>query len=149
MPCPECDIVDPLTIHPTLTPNSGYPGQTVAYHAHISGGLAPYSISWSFEGGSPSTGSLSESGTVTFNDPGPGRPWSIILNVMDSCGNTVSDTLGVTINEYPMGCSYRWNGTSWVLVNTSLMCDCSGASPPGTPGTTVGQIVAVDCATAV
>ena len=142
VPCPECDVAPALTFSPTLTPNSGPAALLVTYNANISGGKPPYNVSWSFEGGDP-TGSLSESGTVTFNEEGPGRAWTVTVNVTDDCGNFVSDTLGVTVSSG--GCLWTWNGSSWDFTSQAEGCSCNTESPPGSPGMMPGDIQPTPC----
>lgn len=142
VPCPECDVAPALTINPTLTPDSGPAALWVNYAANISGGKPPYSVSWSFEGGDPG-GSLAESGSVIFNDEGPGRAWTVMITVTDDCGDTVSDTLGVTVGSG--GCLWTWNGSSWDFTSQAEGCSCDTESPPGSPGMMPGDIQLTDC----
>lgn len=95
-PCEANCPGDPtLSCAPTLSPDTGLPPLVSNFNANVNplSGVPPFSYSWAFADGDP-LGSLSESGSVTWNNPGT-HAWSVI--VTDSCGNNCSGSGNVTI----------------------------------------------------
>ena len=71
-----------------------YTGATIKFDASITGGVPPYSYTWSV----PNVGAIDQDRSITqmFFEPGT---ITYILTARDSNGNTVSDTVQIVIQE--------------------------------------------------
>src|SRR5215211_5180322 len=75
-----------------------YTGATIKFDASITGGVPPYSYTWSV----PNVGAIDQDRSITqmFFEPGT---FTYILTARDSMGQTVSDTVQIVISERPGG----------------------------------------------
>lgn len=89
--------VVPALVAPTLTisPNPALTGETVVFAAQASGGLSPYTYSWSF-----GDGSFSAAATPAHVYALAGT-YDVTVWVNDSLGQSTSSTLPLTVNVPP------------------------------------------------
>ena len=74
-------------------------GQSVDFQGSITGGTAPYTYQWTFNGGSPSSSSVQNPGNVTFNTAGT---YTVNFQVSDSSNQTSGASVAVTVNIPPI-----------------------------------------------
>jgi PKD repeat protein len=122
--------VDVVLYPPTLVadadanPTTVLVGETVNFYGSATGGAPPYSYSWNFGDGSPTsnlqnpTHSYSTTGTKT-----------VVLTVTDSCSSTDTDTIQITVNP-PLTCSANGPYSGYVNQAIQFTGTASGGIPP-------------------
>ena len=93
LPALSVSIVSPannITIHS---------GESVNFQAQVSGGTAPYTYSWDFDGAAKSS-TLKDPGSITFNKIGI---YNITFSVTDTDGTTKNSSITVTVPNYISG----------------------------------------------
>ncbi len=87
-----------ITEHPIVEiVSNGMEGEvpdTFEFRARITGGTAPYTVSWDF--GDGSEGSEEESDIHTFEEPGR---YNVVVTITDSNDETESDNLDIIVEE--------------------------------------------------
>lgn len=73
-------------------------GETVEFRAYISGNSWPYTITWDFDGDAVADSEGIINGEWIYQIPSA-DPYIVTLSVTDSEGNTVTDTVEVTVEE--------------------------------------------------
>src|SRR5207253_655066 len=82
----------PLSASFTFKPSSPDAGQAVSFIGSASGGVSPYSYSWSFGDGGTASGSLV---SHTFQSAGT---YTVILTIKDSAGQIAKSSQTITVN---------------------------------------------------
>src|SRR5947207_605303 len=85
----------PLSASFTFKPSSPDAGQAVSFTGSASGGVSPYSYSWSFGDGGTASGSLV---SHTFQSAGT---YTVILTIKDSAGQIAKSSQTITVNARP------------------------------------------------
>jgi len=85
----------PLSASFTFKPSSPDAGQAVSFTGSSSGGVSPYSYSWSFGDGGTASGSQV---THTFQSAGT---YTVILTIKDSAGQIAKSSQTITLNARP------------------------------------------------
>lgn len=113
-----CVITQPNALSLTINPFSPSicEGSSVSFTTMVSGGVGPYSFSWSFPGGSPSSSNL-QNPTVTYNTAGM---YNANCTVTDASGcvsystvtvNVAAPTVGGSVAGSASYCSTTNSGT--------------------------------------
>ncbi|MCK4443829.1 MAG: PKD domain-containing protein [Thermoplasmata archaeon] len=100
--------IPPLQVSASGNPNSGDAPLTVHFSTSVSGGLTPYSYSWTFGDGSSSS---QKSPTHTYSSPGT---YTAKVTVRDDAWNeqTKSDSITVHVSESSSGGGGSGGGSS-------------------------------------
>jgi PKD repeat protein len=119
-----------LTAAFTISPNTAQVGVSLAFTGTVSGGNAPYTISWSYGDG------LTDSGSPVIHAYGAPGTYTVTMTVTDSSTPTQSAAVihTVTITQPPpptLVCSMSWSPTV-VIVNqpATFTVTSSGGVPP-------------------
>ncbi|HEY1248580.1 MAG TPA: PKD domain-containing protein, partial [Nitrososphaera sp.] len=90
----------PLAVEITSEDTEGVAPATFDFEADITGGMEPYTISWGFDEDSDDEDQEDDDDTVdhTFDDPGN---YTVTANVRDSTGQTVSDSILISVEPPP------------------------------------------------
>jgi len=119
-----------LNVSCSASPNPAQINQTVTFTANVSGGISPYSYSWS---GAVSGNSSAVS--KTFNSAGT---YTAYLTVYDNASQSKSTSCSVTVNEIPV-IRYACNTSTWQCYQSSTgpytslsacQADCQYVPPP-------------------
>lgn len=94
--CPDCPG-SALSVVVTLDPASGDSPLSVDFSAAPSGGVGPYTYSWTIEDGSPNT-STAASGTTVITIPG-NKTFTVV--VTDACGTEVTESDSINVAAAP------------------------------------------------
>ncbi|HET6992750.1 MAG TPA: PKD domain-containing protein, partial [Bacteroidia bacterium] len=87
-------LTQPSAITSSISPTNSSPcvGSSVSFTPNVTGGTLPYTYSWTFPGGSPST-STSQTPSVVWGAAGT---YTVTLNITDANGCTSSATTTIT-----------------------------------------------------
>ncbi|MFN3918432.1 MAG: PKD-like domain-containing protein [Flavobacteriales bacterium] len=105
--------VNPITVSATTICN----GQIINASTSAQYGVTPYTYNWSFNpAGTPSVGTGANT-TISF--PGPGS-YTLYSLVTDACGNTVTNSVGITVNPTPVATATPSSQTICSGQNTAI-----------------------------
>jgi len=90
----EEESSEPLTAQITSNATEGTAPATFEFEANVTGGTEPYTYSWDF--GDDTEGSDEQTAAHTFDEAGT---YNVIATVTDSSGQTVSDSIEITVEE--------------------------------------------------
>jgi PKD repeat protein len=124
---------EPLRVEITSSDTEGVAPATFRFEAHVTGGMEPYTYSWSFGDGSSSRQERGDD-TVrhTFDRAGT---YNVRVIVTDSTGRTVSDSILITVEAPPplTGVDIISNGTEGVAPATfRFEANVTGGTEPYT-----------------
>jgi PKD repeat protein len=87
-------VTEPLTAQITSNATEGTAPATFEFEANVTGGTEPYTYGWDF--GDGSEGSDEQTVVHTFDEAGT---YNVVATVTDSSGQTVSDSIEITVEE--------------------------------------------------
>jgi len=90
----EEESSEPLTAQITSNATEGTAPATFEFEANVTGGTEPYTYSWDF--GDDTEGSDEQTAAHTFDEA---DTYNVIATVTDSSGQTVSDSIEITVEE--------------------------------------------------
>ena len=102
-------------------------GQSVNFQGSITGGMAPYTYQWIFNGGSPSSSSVQNPGNVTFNTAGT---YTVNFQVSDTSNQTSGASVVVTVNTPPLVASIT-SPSGGVTINPGQSVNFQGTASGG------------------
>jgi PKD repeat protein len=93
---PPTTVTEPLTAQITSNDTEGTAPATFEFEANVTGGTEPFTYSWDFGDGSEEIDI--DDGTIehTFGEAGT---YDVVTTVTDSSGQTVSDSIEITVEE--------------------------------------------------
>lgn len=90
----EVESSEPLTAQITSNATEGTAPATFEFEANVTGGTEPYTYGWDF--GDGTEGSDEQTVVHTFDEAGT---YNVVATVTDSSGQTVSDSIEITVEE--------------------------------------------------
>ena len=122
-------LILPTTMAVSITPTGSTTwcegsGGSVVFTANVSGGVAPYTYTWSGTSVSPTTGQV-----VTAN-PSVAGTYTYVVSVLDAADCRVSSTITVIVNPLP--------NTTFVVTGGGTYCSGGVGLPIGTNSSEIG-----------
>src|SRR5438874_9937283 len=116
----------PLSASFTFNPSSPDAGQAVSFTGSASGGVSPYSYSWSFgDGGTASRSSVSH----TFQSAGT---YTVALTINDSAGQTAKSSQTIMVNVRPSASISYSPSNPVILAPVTFTASVTGGTQPYT-----------------
>ena len=114
----------PLSASFTFKPSSPDAGQAVSFIGSASGGVSPYSYSWSFGDGGTASGSLV---SHTFQSAGT---YTVILTIKDSAGQIAKSSQTITVNARPSASISYSPSNPLPLLSVTFTGSATGGTQP-------------------
>ncbi len=114
-------------------------GQTVVYNSTSYNGTAGLTYNWTFDGGAPSTSTLSVP-SVTYNTPGTFSTTLVVTNTVGTSSKTVPSFMSVSWHSDPISYPAMQNfeggslPTNWNIINKDFSTLTWQISPYGSQG---------------